>query len=217
MAACCAQDPSTEGTNYFFNRWSKKYAKQFRKGKLEKEQRLLLEGVRKSAVVSQEILDIGCGVGALHLTLLKEGAAKSTGVDIADGMLERAKEFAEQLGLTEKTSYINGDFVRVSDSLADADITMLDKVVCCYEDVETLVRKSSAKTRKVYALTHPRESLFVASTFKIQIFFSKLFRAKFHPFWHNWADVRRIITDSGFVPLYENSTFTWSVVVYRRA
>ncbi len=40
------------------------------KAELEKLQRYLLEGVRKEPFASKEILDMGCGVGALHMTLL---------------------------------------------------------------------------------------------------------------------------------------------------
>ncbi|MBI4430071.1 MAG: class I SAM-dependent methyltransferase, partial [Ignavibacteriales bacterium] len=155
MTSCCQTNPAQEGTNKFFSRWSKKYAKQFRKGKLEKVQKHLLEGVRTEPVASKEILDIGCGVGSLHLTLLAEGAARATGVDISEGMLDQAKKFSEQRKLEEKTWYVLGDFVHKADEIQPADITLLDKVVCCYENVEALVQQSASKTRRVYAFSHP--------------------------------------------------------------
>jgi magnesium-protoporphyrin O-methyltransferase len=217
MTPCCQTTPSREGTNKFFSRWSKTYAKRFRKGKLEKVQRFLLEGVRSEPVTDKRILDIGCGVGSLHLTLLKEGAAGATGVDIAEGMLDQARKFAEQHGLEGKTKYILGDFVEKTPEIERADITLLDKVVCCYDDVETLVKKSAEKTRRIYALSHPRQSLLMELIFKTQIFASKLFRAKFSPFWHDWKWVRTLVADQGFQIVYENRTIAWHVAVYRRA
>ncbi|MBI3005045.1 MAG: methyltransferase domain-containing protein, partial [Ignavibacteriales bacterium] len=99
MTSCCQTHPAQEGTNKFFSRWSKKYAKRFKKGKLEKVQQHLLEGVRTEPVASKEILDIGCGVGSLHMTLLAEGASKAIGVDISEGMLDQARKFSEQRNL----------------------------------------------------------------------------------------------------------------------
>ena len=216
MSSCCQPNRCLEGTNRFFSRWSKSYARRFRKGKLENVQKYLLEGVRKEPIQSSEILDIGCGIGSLHLTLLKEGAAKATGVDIAEGMISQAQKFSERLGLNEKTEYVLGDFVELAEQVRSADITLLDKVVCCYEHVDKLVKESAEKTRRVYALSHPRQSFPVKFVFQTHIFLSKLFRAKFHPFWHDWQDVRELITAQGFKLIYENSTIVWQVAVYRR-
>ena len=149
MSSCCQTDTRSEGTNKFFSKWSKKYAKRFRKGKLEKVQKHLLEGIRKESVAEKAILDIGCGVGSLHLTLLEEGAAKATGVDISEGMLEQAKKFSAQRSLGAKTSYILGDFVQKAGEIEPADITLLDKVVSCYDDVQALVKKSAENTRRI--------------------------------------------------------------------
>jgi magnesium-protoporphyrin O-methyltransferase len=216
MNSCCTTPPSTDGTNKFFSRWSKTYEKQFRKKGLAKEQRLLLIGVREEPIAASKILDIGCGVGALHLTLLREGAGEAVGVDIAQGMLDKAQEFAVSMGLAEKVSYVLGDFAGMADSLQDADITTLDKVVCCYENLDLLLETSTGKTRRVYALTHPRDNLLLEFMFKTHIAFNKLFRMKFRPYWHNWQRMRDQIVARGFRLTYENSTLAWQVLVFTR-
>ena len=106
----CCTSPQCSGTNDFFSKWARRYAKRFRKKGLEKVQRLLLDGIRKETVREKNILDIGCGVGSLHLTLLQEGAAGAMGIDVAEGMLEKAREFSSTLGLQEKVSYRHYDF-----------------------------------------------------------------------------------------------------------
>ncbi len=134
MSSCCSVSVDDEPTNKFFSRCSKRYAKRFRKGGLEKTQRYILEGIRKDPVTARRILDIGCGVGSLHLTLLKEGAATATGVDISEGMINQAKKFAEDFQLQDRTNYVVGDFVREAPSLQEADLTMLHQAVCCNEE-----------------------------------------------------------------------------------
>jgi len=216
MSSCCTTPSSTEGTNKFFSRWSKTYEKQFRKKGLAKEQKLLLEGIRREPVAGKNILDIGCGVGALHLTLLKEGAKQSVGVDLAEGMVEKAKQFAAAMGVAEKTRYVVGDFVEVSGTVPEADITMLDKVVCCYENLDLLLNQSAGRTQRVYALTHPRNNPLIKSFFLIHIAFTKLTRMKFRPYWHDWQQMRGRIAELGFELVHEQATFSWQVLVFRR-
>ena len=215
MHPCC-HSGACGPTDKFFSRWSKRYAKSFRKNGLEKTQRYLLEGVCKEPVASKEILDIGCGVGALHITLLREGAGSATGIDISEGMLEQAKKLAVENHLEGKTRYVLGDFVEESELMKEGDITFLDKVVCCYKDYGTLIERSTAKTKSVYALSHPKNTLLMESIFKLQIFILKLSRGSFYPFWHDWNDVHRIILRQGFQLMYSNSTIAWQVLVYKR-
>lgn len=213
----CCQAPFCDGTNRFFSRWSKYYAKNYRKKGLEKIQKYLLEGVRKGENTGGHILDIGCGVGALHLTLLKERSeATATGIEISEGMLEMAKSISREQGLEERTQYFLGDFVQQAHNIDEADITLLDKVVCCYEDLNSLLEASIEKTRSTYGLTHPKNNLLIKIFFNVYIFFSKLFRASFSPFWYDWAQMHEQIIAQGFQPIYQNSTFLWQVVVFKR-
>jgi magnesium-protoporphyrin O-methyltransferase len=216
MASCCTSTAQCDGTNRFFTRWSKKYAKDYKKKGLAKEQRLLLEGVRAVPVRNATILDIGCGVGALHHALLKEGAARSVGVDAAEGMVEQAKLMAEQLGVQDRTEYHHADFLAIAASLEESDITLMDKVVCCDERLDELIDASSQKTRRVLGLTHPKNSFFIRVAFKMQIAFAKLFRWKFHPYWHDWARMQKEILQKRFTLKYESSTLVWTILVFQR-
>lgn len=216
MSTCCQGARQSEPLNKLFSKISKHHARRFRRKGLTKEQRLLLESIRREPLQGKHILDIGCGVGALHLSLLKEGAANATGIDAAEGMIKKARQFSQELGVAEKTQYINGDFVEHAEQLSAAEITMLDKVVCCYGDVETLVKKSVEKTTSIYALTHPKENFLVKSFFKLQILLATLFRWKFRPFWHDWQKMREMIVREGFRCVYDNATMRWHVLVYKR-
>ena len=212
----CCSGCGCSGTDRFFSRWSKTYAKRFRKKGPDKVQKYLLEGIRLTPVSSARILDIGCGVGALHLTLLKEGAAHATGIDAAEGMVQHAKTMARELSLDERTSYVVGDFSEKAPDLPDADIVTLDKVVCCYDNLDALLAGSLQKARRVFALSRPNDRIHIHWVFVIQIFLAKLFRAAFHPYWHDWTRMDGKIVAGGFREIYRNSTFMWSIAVYQR-
>ena len=216
MSNCCVTSKPEESAGKFFSRMSRRYAKRFRKGGLERSQQYLLEGIRKEPIAAKELLDIGCGVGSLHMTLLQEGARRAMGVDVSEGMIRQAEALAKELHLAEKTEYRLGDFVEQAGEIREADVTMLDKVVCCYENHESLIAASAAKTRSIYALSYPNDNILVEAVFRIQIFFAQLFRFAFHPFWHDWNEIHHSILAKGFQRIYSNSTFVWQVSVYRR-
>lgn len=215
MSSCCSSS-SCQGASRFFSRFAKRYAKSFRKKGLEKVQKYLLEGVRLEPVASKSIIDIGCGVGSLHLTLLREGASHAVGFDLAEEMINQAKAIASELALENKVEYRVGDFVVLTNGMEETDITMLDKVVCCYEDVNSLLEKSLAKTKGIYALSHPRNNALHAFVWKSQIAFMKLIRAKFYPFWHDWDRLRQRVLDQDFEEIYSNQTVIWQVRVFRK-
>lgn len=209
---CC----TLEGTNKFFNTQAHRLEKQFKKKGLRKEQKHLADGIRHSGMKDAEILEIGCGVGGLHLSLLKDGAAKATGFDISERMIAAARKLSAEMGLQERTQYRHGDFVAMHDEAPTADVTILDKVICCYENAPELIARSTAKTCRIYAVSYPRQNPIVKLVFRSTKFLLKLFRQAFHPYYHEPKQIQRWITEAGFEKVYENETVVWLIQIFER-
>jgi magnesium-protoporphyrin O-methyltransferase len=178
---------------------------------------MLVEGVISSGIAGKSILEIGCGVGGVHLTLLKMGAESATGIDLAQGMLEKARALSAELQLDGRTQHLLGDFVEMDDRIQDADITILDKVLCCYEDPGSLIGKSLAKTQHIYALSLPKSNAPTKILFGLLISVGKLLGRAFLPYWHDWAGIVRSIDAAGFRQTYHNATLAWDVYVFEKA
>jgi len=209
MNCCCL-----ESTNEFFNAQARRLEKQFKKKGLRKEQKYLAEGIRRSGMNDAEILEIGCGVGGLHLSLLKDGAAKAIGFDISEKMIVTARKLASEMGLQERTQYWRGDFVAMHEKAPMVDVTVLDKVICCYENAPELIARSTSKTRRIYAVCYPRQNGLVRFMFRNAKYLLKLFRQTFHPYYHEPQQVQQWITDAGFEKFYENETLIWRVQIF---
>ncbi len=217
MSCCCAPNRAAiEGTNKFFNSQASRSEKYLKKKGLRKEQKYLAEGIRRSGMTDTEILEIGCGVGGLHLSLLKDGAAQATGFDISEKMIATARKLSGEMGLQERTQYRHGDFVAMHDEAPTADVTILDKVICCYEDVSELIARSTAKTRRIYAVSYPRPSTLVRLVFRSMKFFLKLFRESFHPYYHEPKQIQDWIAEAGFEKVYEKETMIWLIQIFER-
>ncbi len=213
MSCCCA----TEGTNRFFNTQAGRVEKYFRKKGLRPEQKHLLHGLKQSGLEQASILEIGCGVGGLHLSLLQAGAASAAGFDISEKMLQTAQKLAAEMNYQERTQYWQGDFVALHEHAPAAEITILDKVICCYENFTELIRLSTAKTRRLYAVSYPRQSFAARIIFRAAIFALRLMRVSFHPFYHPPRLIEAAIQQQGFEKVFARHTLMWAVQVFQRS
>ena len=214
MASCCTP---TQGIDDFFSKHAERSLRQFRRKGLSREQRFLVEGIRSAGPEAKSVLEIGCGVGGLHLTLLKQGASAATGIDISQGMIRSARLLAAELGFERSTSYHVGDFVQKDGEVPEADIAVLDKVVCCYEEIDELLGRSLRKAKQIYALSFPRPTPLIKLMFKSFILAARLLGWSFHPWWHEWGVMLGTISAKGFTEIYRNNTPFWSVHVFRRS
>ncbi|MDH5407381.1 MAG: class I SAM-dependent methyltransferase [Gammaproteobacteria bacterium] len=211
MTCCC---PHSRSGGRLFSRFARSYRKRFSKKGFEPSQKNLLAGIEQAAYKQATILEIGSGVGHLHMHLLEQGAASATGIDLAEDMIKEAHEWARDRGLADRVNYIQGDFIEHLADIEAADITLLDKVVCCYPDANTLVHRSVEKTKRVYALSYPRYRWFIRAAMGFGAIMLKLIGSSFRPYAHNPEAIQNWIEEEGFEKAYEAKTFIWLSQVY---
>ena len=67
----------------------------------------------------ETLYDLGCGDGRLILLAAKDMGANSTGIDLREDLLERARTEILRMGLQEKVKVIQGNFFDVDVSTAN--------------------------------------------------------------------------------------------------
>lgn len=214
-ASCCAR--SNADTGRLFSWMAGSHRLRHRLLGFEKNQRQLLDGIRGEGLEDATLLEVGSGPGYLHQQLLLEGAASATGVDLSQRMLGVARSQAESRGLNGRVTYHQGDFVALAADLPDADISILDKVVCCYPDWEGLLAATLGRTRRVCALTYPRDRTGVRIGVRVMSGLLDLINCCYRPYLHDPAKIRAYVLDQGFELASEQHTSGWLTEVYRRA
>ena len=213
MPTCCIHN---RDAGRFFGWFAKRYRKRFERKGLEPSQKHLAEGLSGSGFRGATLLEIGCGTGYLHQRLLESGAGSAVGVDLSANMLEEARARARERGLAERTHYQQGDFVELADTLAPADIVILDKVICCYPDADALVRASAPMARRGYAFTIPRDRWAVRLVFWVGRIVLRLIRCGFRSYVHDPTAIEGWLKHAGFVQTFQECTFVWLTRVYER-
>ncbi len=211
MSCCC---PHSNSANRLFSFFAGRYRRRFEKKGFEPSQKQLMEGLEQAGYQDATILEIGSGVGHLHQTLLEQGAASAVGIDLASKMIDEARHWAEERNLGDRTEYVEGDFMEINESLSVVDITILDKVVCCYPDADGLVHASLNKTRRVYALTYPRNRWYIRTVMGISAWVLKVIGSDFRPYVHDPEMIEAWVTAEGFRKEYQNTNLVWLTQVY---
>lgn len=131
-------------------------------------------------------------------------------------MINAARTLSSEHHKEHLTEYHVGDFVALRETIAMSDITIADKVVCCYADIPALLSSSLSKTRRVFALTHPRDHSINHLLIRSLATLGELFRLPFHPYWHDWRSMSESIEANGFKRVWSSKTLSWQVEVFER-
>lgn len=190
--------------------------KRYRKNGPDRTTQILLNALHEQGVEGYDLLDIGGGVGAIQHELLGSGVTQAVSVDASAAYLQAAREEAEQRGHADRIRQHHGDFVQVAGGLETADIVTLDRVICCYDDVEELVKRSAALATKLYAVVYPRDHWVVVALTWLENLYRRISGTQFRAFAHPEATVEGLIRGSGLERCFSERTFLWNVHAYRR-
>ncbi|HLO34605.1 MAG TPA: methyltransferase domain-containing protein, partial [Candidatus Deferrimicrobium sp.] len=160
----------------------------------------LIDGLTADGAGGLTVLDIGAGVGAVHLELLAAGAVAALDVDGSPAYVDAARDEARRVGRADAVRYAVGDFVELAPAIEPADLVALDRVVCCYPDMEALVRLSAARARRRYGLVYPRDAGWIRAVSGFVEIVARLTRRRFRLWIHRTADVEAILREAGFAP-----------------
>ena len=210
---CC----QCQGIEKFFNRReAEKELKHYRKKGPWKTTQMLLEAIKAEGAEDKTVLDIGGGIGAIQHDLLKAGARSCASVDASAAYIEVAKEEAERQGHADRLTQHHGNFVDLASDIEPADIVTLDRVICCYDDVEGLVGLSSQRASRLYGLVYPRENLASRVVTRLFNLFLWVRRSPFRVFIHPNRTVDALARRSGLQRRFYHKTLLWQIAVYAR-
>ena len=188
----------------------------WRRGKLNAATRELIDVVRSKGVEGAYLLDIGAGVGAVHLSLLEAGAASAVDVDASREYLAVARAEAERRGLRDRVEHRYGDVVELADELPPADVVTLDSVICCYPYLQPLLAAASQSGPRVVGITYPRDVWWMRAFMRLYNINQAIRRTPARYFVHRRSEVEHEMASAGYQMVHEGGPREWCVVVYRR-
>ena len=200
----------------FTKKAAAKELKRYRDRGLDKTTQILVEALKAEGVSGMTLLDIGGGIGTIQLELLSAGASEAISVEASTAHMEAGQEEARRQGSRDRVRHRHGDFVELAPDIAPVDIVTLDKVICCYDDMQNLVGLSSARAGKLYGVVYPRDVWWIKPLLSVANFFLWARRNPFRVFAHSTAAVDALVTGNGLRQKFRRTTFWMQVLVYAR-
>jgi magnesium-protoporphyrin O-methyltransferase len=211
VSACCAP----RYRKVFSKRLARRDARRYRRKGLDKTAQLMVDRLAERGVSDATVLEVGGGVGAIDIELLRAGAREATVVELSEEYDGEAAELLAENGLQERVSRRHGDFVELEGDVEPADVVVMHRVVCCYPDPESLVGAAAGHARRLLALSFPRDSWWVrVGWYAVDAWFRLVYR--FASFVHPRERILGAAARLGFTPVHEHSGRIWDVAVLER-
>ena len=206
MSGCCS--PRFYG-KVFSEKTARRDARRYRKKGLKASERDVIDFLRGRA---ETVLEIGGGVGAIEIELLKGGAVRAMNAELSPSYEDEAKALAAEAGVGDRFAYRVANIV--DEDLEHADAVVMHRVVCCYPDGEGLVRRAADHARTHLLITFPREAPWVRTGFAAFNFAMWALRFEFRAYVH---PVDRLLAAAdGLHVVHERRGLAWQLAVLER-
>ena len=209
MSSCC----NPRGCEDFFGRrFAKRVAARYRKRGLDKTASRIVAFLEREGVERASVLEIGGGVGEIQLELLKRGAASSVNLELSPAYDAEARALLREAGLDERSVERRlHDIAEAPEGVEEADIVVLNRVVCCYPDYERLLGAAASRARRALVFSHPPRNVVSRAFVAMQNVGLKLTRKQFRTFAHPPAAMLDVFRAHGLQPTYAHAGAVWQV------
>jgi magnesium-protoporphyrin O-methyltransferase len=179
----------------------------------------LIDVLVERGVEGASVLDVGAGVGMVHVSLLEAGASRAVDIDLSREFLRVAQEEAERRGMGDRIDHRYGDVTVLASQnggLPDADVVSADAVICCYPYLPEFVDAVISVHPRVIGLTYPSDAWWSRAELHALNLWWTLTRHPDRWHVHRRREVDRLMGAAGFGEVYWGGTRGWKVVVYER-
>lgn len=213
MAGCC--DPrGCDGV--FGDRFAQHEAARYRARGLSGTEQRMVDFVRERGARGATVLEIGGGVGALQLELLRHGAVRATNLELVGAYDALAHQLAGRAGVADRIERRVLDIATEPEQVAPADIVVLHRVVCCYPDVERLLGAAADHAKRLLVFSHPPRNAASRAFLGAQNTALRLGRKSFRGFAHPPERMLAVLAEHGLSPVYSHHGLVWRVVGLER-
>jgi 16S rRNA G966 N2-methylase RsmD len=213
MSNCC----TPKGYRWVFSeRIAEKDARRYRRKGLDVTSRRIVDFLKKQGVDGRTVLEVGGGIGAIQLELLKAGAARAVSVELTPTYEQVATRLVEEAGLSQRVERKVMDFAQAAAEVEAADLVIMNRVICCYGDMPRLAGAAADHTRQLLVMSYPKRAWWTVIGLAIANFMLWATRREFHIFLHPPSQILATSERHGLKPELDQRGLLWTVSALRR-
>ena len=213
MRDCC----SPEGYRWIFSeKRAEAEARRYRRRGLDPTSRRIAKLVKQQGIEGRTLLEVGGGVGAIQIELLKAGITRAVNIELASTYEEAAQALLREAGVEDRVERRVMDFAEAAREVEDADIVIMNRVLCCYHDMPKLAGAAADHTREVLVVSFPKERWWTQVLISLGDLALRVARRQFQIFLHSPDKIIATAEQHGLKTISNQSSFFWQVASLRR-
>jgi magnesium-protoporphyrin O-methyltransferase len=209
MGGCC--EPSGYD-DLFGARFSRHLRRRYRKRGLDRTASRIVDFLADQGVDGASVLEIGGGVGALQLELLRRGAARATNLEMVDAYEKDARELAAEAGVGDRIERRQADLARTPEAAERHDIVVLHRVVCCYPDYEALLGAAADHATRLLVFSYPPRNPVTRALLVGENLLFRLRRMTFRTYLHDPGALAAAARRGRLQEAYRHRGLGWHIV-----
>jgi hypothetical protein len=191
-------------------------ARRYRREGLDGTSRRIADLLRKRGVAGKTLLEVGGGVGAIEIELLKAGMAHAVNVELTPTYETAAGELLAEAGLADRVERRVMDFVDAGTDIETADVVVMNRVICCYADMPRLAGAAAERARDVLVMSFPNDRWWTRLGLTLANFGFRVVRMQFRVFMHSPDLVLAAAEQHGLKTRFNERGLLWQVTALER-
>jgi len=201
----------------FSERSAQGQARRYRRRGLDVVSSRLVRLLRERSLEGCSLLEVGGGVGAIQIELLKAGISSAMSIELTPTYEAAAAALLREAGFDDLVDRRVLDFALAGSNVPPADIVVLNRVICCYPDMPTLAGAAADHARRILVMSFPKERWWTRFAFGIGNLALRIGRREFQMFLHPPERVLEVARQHGLITAAIDVGHFWQVVTLERA
>ena len=191
-------------------------AKRYRRKGLDGTSKRIFDFIRECGVEGKTLLEVGGGIGAIEIELLKAGMARAINVELTPTYEAAADELLVEAGLTDQVERMVMDFAQAEPEVETADVVVMNRVICCYPDMPKLAGVAANRTKGLLVMSFPNRRWWTRLGLTVANFGFRVIRLQFRVFLHPPELIQAAVLQHGFRTRFNERGLLWQVNAFER-
>ena len=191
-------------------------ARRYRRNGLDGTSKRIFDFIRERGVEGETLLEVGGGIGAIEIELLKAGMARAVNVELTPTYEAAAGELLVEAGLTGRVDRRLMDFAEAGTEVETVDVVVMNRVICCYPDMPKLAGAAADRARGLLVMSFPNRRWWTRLGLTLANFGFRVIRMQFRVFLHPPALIVAAVEQRGFKTRLNQPGLLWQVVALER-
>ena len=191
-------------------------AKRYRRKGLDGTSKRIFNVIRERGVEGETLLEVGGGIGAIEIELLKAGMARAVNVELTPTYEAAAGELLVEAGLSDRVERKVMDFAEAGPEVENADVVVMNRVICCYPDMPKLASAAAERARDVLVMSFPNDRWWTRFGLTLANFGFRIIRMQFRVFLHPPELILAAVAQHGLKTSLNKRGLLWQVAALER-